>query len=66
MGIDISRRTFVKEKHYADVLTQQGRMLLDADLNELGEIRRYDEAKTRADVCGTWVEAAAPNKAVQP
>ena len=48
----ISRQTFVRAKHYNDVLAQQGRMLLDAELNERGSIRRYYDSTEAADVIG--------------
>ena len=38
MAGDISRRTFDREKRYAGVFAQQGRVLSDADVNEQVEI----------------------------
>jgi hypothetical protein len=49
---DFSRLTFDKKKHYSAVLTQQGRVQLDADWNEQQLINNY-HAETKAnDVIG--------------
>ena len=49
---DFSRRTFDPADGYRAVLLQQGRVLLDAELNEQGEITaHHDEARTR-DIVG--------------
>ena len=49
---DFSRRTFDPADGYRAVLLQQGRVLLDAELNEQAEITaHHDEARTR-DVVG--------------
>ena len=54
-----SRRTFDPEKGYTAVLTQQGRVALDADANEAQDITRQRHATTARDVVGlhTWVHA---------
>ncbi len=41
MHADFSRLTFRPGKHYSAVLTQQGRVQLDADANEQAAIERY-------------------------
>ena len=49
---DFSRRTFDSADGYRSVLLQQGRVLLDADLNEQSEITaHHDEVRTR-DIVG--------------
>lgn len=49
---DFSRRTFDAADRYRAVLLQQGRVLLDADVNEQADITaHHDEARTR-DVVG--------------
>src|SRR5581483_4745137 len=56
MAADISRRTFERDKHYAGVLAQQGRVVADADLNEQLEIalhRAETEAIDVIGLCGT-------------
>ena len=52
MKADITRRTFRPERHYAGTLQQQGRVPLDADWNEQGEIQRHREEATAIDVIG--------------
>ncbi len=49
---DFTRQTFDRRKHFSEVLFQQGRVQLDADLNEQQDILR-DSARTEArDVIG--------------
>ncbi|MBN1569756.1 MAG: right-handed parallel beta-helix repeat-containing protein [Acidobacteria bacterium] len=49
---DFTRQTFNRKKHYSEVLFQQGRIQLDADLNEQQDILR-DSMRTEAhDVIG--------------
>ncbi|MBK6872040.1 MAG: PASTA domain-containing protein [Kineosporiaceae bacterium] len=49
---DFSRRTFDAADHYRAVLLQQGRVLLDADVNEQADITtHHDEVRTR-DIVG--------------
>jgi hypothetical protein len=54
---DFSRTTFDPRKHYSAVLTQQGRVQLDADANEQAAILLGQLRTTIADVIGP---AAAP------
>ena len=56
---DFSRRTFDAADGFRSVLLQQGRVLLDADVNEQAEITaHHDEARTR-DLVG-WSGGPAP------
>jgi hypothetical protein len=52
MKSDISRDTFTKKKHYDSVRAQQGRVMLDADLNEQCDIERYRAETGTADIIG--------------
>jgi len=52
MAVDLSRVTFDPSKHYSALLHQQGRVSIDADLNEAQDIGRYREETTTADVIG--------------
>src|SRR2546423_13392422 len=52
MPADISRRTFERDKHYAGVLAQQGRVVSDADLNEQLEIAIHRTETEAIDVIG--------------
>jgi hypothetical protein len=49
---DYSRRTFVREKHYAGVQAQQGRVLADADVNEQLEIGLHRTQLEARDTIG--------------
>ena len=49
---DFSRNTFSKENHYRGVLQQQGRVQLDADLNEQQAITQYYDETTARDLIG--------------
>src|SRR5215210_3457481 len=49
---DFSRETFDRKKHYNGVLMQQGRVQLDADWNEQGDIDRYLFETEGTDVIG--------------
>lgn len=49
---DFSRQTFDAKKHYTRVLTQQGRVQLDADWNEQQSIHQYRTAIESKDVVG--------------
>lgn len=49
---DFSRRTFDPTKHYSAVLDQQGRVRLDAELNELGDIVGHRVETETVDVVG--------------
>jgi len=51
---DISRSSFQKEKHYARVILQQGRPLLDADFNEQAEILLNSSRQLAEDIFGDW------------
>src|SRR5215217_64963 len=54
---DFSRQRFDRTKHYSGVLMQQGRVQLDADWNEQGDIHRYLFETEGTDVIG---ECGAP------
>jgi hypothetical protein len=49
---DFSRVTFDPRRHYNRVLTQQGRVSLDADHNEATDIAAHLDETTRLDVIG--------------
>ncbi|SDM16158.1 DUF6519 domain-containing protein [Allokutzneria albata] len=49
---DFSRSTFDRRKHYSGVLAQQGRVTLDADLNEQAAIQQHLLRMFVADVVG--------------
>jgi Family of unknown function (DUF6519) len=49
---DLTHRTFEPRKHYDRVLQQQGRVTLDADLNEQADLITYRLQSTAADVIG--------------
>ena len=53
MAGDITRSTFHPEKHYSAVRKQQGRVDLDADWNEQGEIVAHRVESETVDVIGT-------------
>jgi Family of unknown function (DUF6519) len=53
MGGDITRSTFHPEKHYSAVRKQQGRVDLDADWNEQGDITAHRVDSETVDVIGT-------------
>ena len=52
MKADVSRNTFVREKHFSGVVMQQGRVSVDADFNEQQAITRYREETEARDVIG--------------
>ena len=52
MASDISRKLFDKTKHYSGVLNQQGRVTLDADVNEQLDINQYRTHTETKDVIG--------------
>jgi DNA-binding beta-propeller fold protein YncE len=52
MPSDISRKPFNKKKHYSGVINQQGRVSLDADLNEQLDIQLYRTHTQTKDVIG--------------
>nr|BFD89348.1 hypothetical protein KitaXyl93_07080 [Kitasatospora sp. Xyl93] len=61
MHADFSRLTFRPDKHYSAVLSQQGRVQLDADANEQAAIERYQLRTLAADLIGRrGGPAAAP------
>jgi hypothetical protein len=49
---DFSRQIFKKEKHYSQVLLQQGRVLLDADWNEQQAIQAHRQVEENVDLVG--------------
>jgi hypothetical protein len=51
---DFSRLTFDSKKRYTRVLLQQGRVLLDADWNEMVEIHRHDLRNVMRDLIGPY------------
>lgn len=59
MASDISRKLFRKENHYSGVINQQGRVTLDADLNEQLDIQLYRTHTETVDVIG---HAGVPKK----
>jgi hypothetical protein len=66
---DFTRSTFRPEKHYHDVLMQQGRVQLDADWNEELAIGAHLDEITRLDVigdCGTPKRGAGFGIGVAP
>ena len=52
MANDISRKLFDRTKHYSGVINQQGRVTLDADLNEQLDIQLYRTHTETKDVIG--------------
>lgn len=50
--IDITRKTFDPKKRYSAVVAQQGRVLIDADLNELQDIHEEKVETALTDVIG--------------
>ena len=56
MGADLSRVRFDPRRDHAGVVLQQGRLLLDADFNELVAIL---DRRLRASVA-TWTPTARP------
>jgi hypothetical protein len=52
MHADLSRRTFDPGDAYRAVLLQQGRVLLDADVNEQAEITEYHDEVRTSDLVG--------------
>jgi hypothetical protein len=52
MTADLSRVTFDPAKRFSGVVYQQGRVILDADLNEEHEIESYLAEATASDVIG--------------
>lgn len=49
---DITRDTFDRENGFTSVRSQQGRVMLDADRNELTDILRDDTRRGRRDIVG--------------
>lgn len=67
MNGDLTRHTFDPAKRYSSVRHQQGRTVLDADLNEQRDIELHDERSTRIDVIGEHgVPVAAPGFELVP
>ncbi|HET9382374.1 MAG TPA: DUF6519 domain-containing protein [Streptomyces sp.] len=54
MHADLSRSTFRPERHYSAVVAQQGRVQLDADLNEQAAIERHRARTLAADLIGPY------------
>lgn len=77
MHADLSRWTFDAGQAYRAVLLQQGRVMLDADINEQAEITAYHDEARAADLVGrsggpapdpsaTGVDALGPFAVVGP
>ena len=49
---DFSRYSFIKNRHYSNVLMQQGRVQLDADWNEFQAINDHHEQTACKDIIG--------------
>ena len=60
MQADFSRRTFDPLKHFSAVLSQQGRVQLDADANEQGAILLHQLRTVVADLVGPAAAVAGP------
>lgn len=52
MATDITRSTFDRSKHYSSVRKQQGRVDIDADFNEQGDILLHLERTANKDIIG--------------
>ncbi len=52
MHADLSRSTFRPQRHYSAVIAQQGRVQLDADLNEQAAIQLHQARTLAADLIG--------------
>ncbi len=52
MGLDLSRDLFDRRRHHRGVVLQQGRLLLDAELNEQADILEHRRRTTTADLVG--------------
>jgi len=66
---DFSRFTFDPKKNYNRVLLQQGRVVLDADWNEQGDIQKYIRDTEAVDVvgrCGGPIDIAGFKVEVAP
>jgi hypothetical protein len=62
MKADLTRDTFDAKKHFRQVLAQQGRVQLDAELNEQGALGARRDETTTTDIaghCGGPADAAA-------
>src|SRR5688572_11667580 len=57
---DFSRHTFVPEKRYSAVLVQQGRLHVDADLNEQQEIAAHRTRTADGDALGACATPLEP------
>ncbi|MBT2676087.1 hypothetical protein J7E95_35955 [Streptomyces sp. ISL-14] len=54
MHADLSRLTFRPERHYSAVVAQQGRVQLDADINEQTAIQLHQARTFAADLIGRY------------
>jgi hypothetical protein len=50
---DFTRSTFRPQRHYRNVLIQQGRVQTDSDLNEQGDLTSYRAESATRDVIGS-------------
>ena len=62
---DFSRSTFRSTNHYSQVRMQQGRGVLDADLNEQADIDDHVQRRTTTDVVGASGAPFHPPKTFQ-
>ncbi|MBK6828982.1 MAG: right-handed parallel beta-helix repeat-containing protein [Chitinophagaceae bacterium] len=51
---DLSRKSFIKEKHYVGLQLQQGRVVTDADQIEDEEIHARENQLTQLDIIGSY------------
>ncbi|GHI09584.1 hypothetical protein AQI88_27720 [Streptomyces cellostaticus] len=63
MHADLSRSTFRPERHYSAVVAQQGRVQLDADLNEQAAIQLHQARTFAADLIGRHGGPSGPGTA---
>ncbi|MFF4575446.1 DUF6519 domain-containing protein [Streptomyces sp. NPDC001410] len=62
MHADLSRSTFRPERHYSAVVAQQGRVQLDADLNEQAAIQLHQARTLAADLIGRHGGPGGPGR----
>ncbi|MFG2882690.1 DUF6519 domain-containing protein [Streptomyces sp. NPDC048297] len=62
MHADLSRSTFRPERHYSAVVAQQGRVQLDADLNEQAAIQLHLARTLAADLIGPHGGPGGPGR----
>ncbi|GHE20360.1 DUF6519 domain-containing protein [Halomonas urumqiensis] len=57
MKTQISRQSFAEQKRYSGVYQQMGRMITDADWNELSDLLQFEVADAMEDVIGSGTPA---------